>query len=401
MVRITKELLKKRAEHNDGILSTLEEITLHQYNIEKIECVQRHCRRLKILYLQNNLIERIEGLYKLKELEYLNLALNNISKIEGLSTCESLTKLDLTLNFIDIDELRASVHELKDNRCLRELHLTGNPCTDYARYRLYVIYALPQLRKLDSVEIKASERIRAQQSRTQMQSEISEAAKQKRSEKLSQSDNAEGVEFEHSVRGRKAAYLKEREREEKEAREAEAKAEQNPFQEAQDAMKETRRKMCAIAEEGENGELPKQRNIGRYAFRVEGGDDIYAAELRAIVEAPQYLDTSELFVDIHPRWLQCIIKAKSLVLHLPVEVKVSECRVRRVRCNGWLELIMPKVEHRKRPKQNLKCVRSQTETVTETKVQSIAGEEDADDDDAKAVEASELGFDEDEVPPLE
>ena len=332
MVRITKELLKKRAEHNEGILSTLEEITLHQYNIEKIECVQRHCRRLKILYLQNNLIERIEGLNRLKELEYLNLALNNISRIEGLSTCESLTKLDLTLNFIDIDELTASVRALKGNRCLRELHLTGNPCTDYARYRLFVIGALPQLRKLDSVEIKASERIRAKQAREAMRREIAENAKQKRQQKKAQqtqseNGNAEGIEFEHSVRGRKAAYLKEREREEREAREAEAKKAQNPFQEAQDAIKETRRKMCAIAEEGENGELPKQRNIGRYAFRVEGGDDIFAAELRAIIEAPQYLDTSELFVDIHPRWLQCIVKGKSLVLHLPVEVKVSECRV--------------------------------------------------------------------------
>ena len=51
MVKITKELLKKRAEHNDGILSSLEEITLHQYNIEKIELIQNHCKHLKILYL--------------------------------------------------------------------------------------------------------------------------------------------------------------------------------------------------------------------------------------------------------------------------------------------------------------------------------------------------------------
>ena len=34
MGRITQELLRKRAEHNDGILSTLEEISLHQENIE-------------------------------------------------------------------------------------------------------------------------------------------------------------------------------------------------------------------------------------------------------------------------------------------------------------------------------------------------------------------------------
>merc|ERR1712129_50371 len=114
-------------------------------------------------------------------------------------------------------------------------------------------------------------------------------------------------------------------------------------------------------------------------FRVEGGDDVFASELRAIVEAPQYLDTSELFVDVHPQWLQCIIKGKSIVLHLPVEVKASECRVRRVRCNGWLELILPKVEYQKRPKR------------VRTKKSTVQQKPDMDADDEKVVaEANEL-----------
>lgn len=32
----------------------------------------------------------MEGLNKLKELEYLNLAVNSVSKIEGIKGCESL-----------------------------------------------------------------------------------------------------------------------------------------------------------------------------------------------------------------------------------------------------------------------------------------------------------------------
>jgi len=32
----------------------------------------------------------MEGLNKLKELEYINLAVNNVSKIEGIRMCESL-----------------------------------------------------------------------------------------------------------------------------------------------------------------------------------------------------------------------------------------------------------------------------------------------------------------------
>ncbi len=66
--RITKELLRKRAEHNEGMLSTLEEVSLHQQDLVRIENLDVFCRHLKILYLQNNLIPRMENLQKLKEL---------------------------------------------------------------------------------------------------------------------------------------------------------------------------------------------------------------------------------------------------------------------------------------------------------------------------------------------
>jgi protein TilB len=96
------------------------------------------CRGLKILYLQNNIIPRMENLHHLKDLQYLNLALNNISKIEGLGSvvmiilhqivvrrdgqgltarchrsCEFLNKLDLTVNFIDFDTLEESIRHLQ------------------------------------------------------------------------------------------------------------------------------------------------------------------------------------------------------------------------------------------------------------------------------------------------
>merc|ERR1712130_430391 len=159
-------------------------------------------------------------------------------------------------------------------------------------------------------------------------------------------------EYEHSVKGRKAAYYKDKEREERAKEEDEKKKKNNPFRMPPDILKETRNKMCCIEKEGKNGELPKQRNIGRYEFKTEGFDDIYAENIRIIIEAPKYLDTSEIFVDINLLWLQVIIKNKSLLLHLPNEVKVSECRVRRVICNGWLELIMPKLHYKQRPKTN-------------------------------------------------
>ncbi|KAF1336711.1 hypothetical protein FI667_g373, partial [Globisporangium splendens] len=109
MPRITVELLRKRSEHNEGIISTLEEISLYQEELERIEVIGTLCRKLRILYLQNNIIEKIEDLTHMKKLRYLNLALNNVSKIEGLAACKFLNKLDRTVNFIDFDTLEENI----------------------------------------------------------------------------------------------------------------------------------------------------------------------------------------------------------------------------------------------------------------------------------------------------
>jgi hypothetical protein len=64
--RASSHTRPQRAEHNEGLLATLEEVALHQQNIERIELLGRLCPKLRILYLQNNLISKIENLHKLK-----------------------------------------------------------------------------------------------------------------------------------------------------------------------------------------------------------------------------------------------------------------------------------------------------------------------------------------------
>ena len=66
MVRITADLIRRKSEHNDGTMADLEEIALHQLEIEKIERIGTLCRRLQILYLQNNIIGKLENLQHLK-----------------------------------------------------------------------------------------------------------------------------------------------------------------------------------------------------------------------------------------------------------------------------------------------------------------------------------------------
>lgn len=157
-ISVTEQLIRKKSEHNELIIGTLEELSLHQEDIEKIEHIHRWCRDLKILLLQSNLISKIENLYKLKKLTYLNLAINNIEIIENLEQLESLEKLDLTLNFIG---KLTSVENLRDNYNLRELILTGNYCCGYAAYRQFVVLTLPQLKLLDGIDIKRTDQLTA------------------------------------------------------------------------------------------------------------------------------------------------------------------------------------------------------------------------------------------------
>lgn len=85
-----------------------------------------------------------------QDLEYLNLGINNISRIEGLDRCESLRKIDLTLNFIPASAL-PGVASLAGLEFLRELHLMGNPCTEFPSWRQYIISKLPRLTHIVSV----------------------------------------------------------------------------------------------------------------------------------------------------------------------------------------------------------------------------------------------------------
>ena len=160
MVQITEEELKKRAEHNYGRLFDLEEVSLHQLNIRKIENLDKFCKNLKIIYLQDNGIQKMENLKRLRTLEYLNISMNAIENIEGLERCENLNKLDMTLNFVG---QISSVWNLRANEKLEELYLTGNPCATFTYYREFVITVLPQLKTLDGINIEKSERIIARQ----------------------------------------------------------------------------------------------------------------------------------------------------------------------------------------------------------------------------------------------
>jgi len=347
MGRITIELLRKRSEHNAGILRDLQEITLHQFDIEKIELLNTQCRQLKLLYLQNNLISKIENLNRLKELTYLNLALNNITKIENLGQCEMLRKLDLTVNFIDCDEFEASMQHLQKCDNLRDLYMTGNPVFYEEGYRHVVIEMVPQLKRLDGAEISKTERLTAHMEypgaieKFREKGHIKRAEKKMKAEAVQDSKDAgtwdPEAKIDHSPEARYQMYKELEAQKEKDKEELEA---AKKFQKPPDYVREARKKMGEKAYEGPNGELPRMRNLNKLEFTM---DTDGFGNVTCVVEAPKHLDTSQIEVDVHPLWFQVLMKGKSLLLHLDYEVCAEEAIVRRLVTNGYIEVIMPKL----------------------------------------------------------
>ncbi|XP_050530183.1 dynein axonemal assembly factor 11 isoform X3 [Daktulosphaira vitifoliae] len=344
MAYITIELLRKRCEHNEGEISTLEELSLHQEDLIKIENLQNWCKGLKILLLQSNLIFKIENVNKLKQLEYLNLALNCIEKVENLDRCESLNKLDLTMNFIgDL----TSIESLKDNIHLQTLYLTGNPCTDYEDYREFVIGTLPQLDTLDGNEISHYDKLAAKQKLKDIKHKIvvqqnnylknqKEKRKYKRTpmkiieENLSNDKNNEPINTEFwnqpsentpECRVEMALHSRRAERLKNEPRKS------NEYEKKSDPK--------LFAEDGR----PYNINRAKVPYNLDVENERYVLT----VQVYKYMDTSELDVDVQPKYVRVTIKSKILQLALDEEVKVDESNAKRLVGSKKLEIIMPKV----------------------------------------------------------
>lgn len=351
MVRITEELLRKRSEHNDGCLTNLKEITLHQYDIEKIECISDYCRELQILYLQSNLIEKIENLQHLKDLRYLNMAVNSVKRIEGLSSNEMLEKLDLTVNYItDL----MSVEALKANYNLKDLYLMGNPCASYKGYRHFVIETLPQLMKLDGEEITQSERILARQYYDKIRAGIivqqdkqMEEDEKRKNAPQQYGPNGEPL-YGNDPESRKACKTDINEARE----EAKSKA-SNPSSSTEDGSGGNsydpktyeqmfgKRNAIDITPEEEIEKYGKvlQRNEGKWDFKIMETKDSVIVD----IPAGKYMNMAYIDIDVQPTYLRVTIKGKVLQLRLECEVKPDATTAQRSQVTGNLKITMPKV----------------------------------------------------------
>lgn len=329
MPQLTEKLIRKRAEHNEGRLPDLEEVALHQEEIEKIENLERCCRHIKILLLQNNIIPKMEGLNKLHELDYLNLGLNNIEKIEGVERCESLRKLDLTVNFIAIENLEESVYNLKANIMLEDLYMQGNPCTDWAGFRQYTIAHLPQLKQLDGTMILPRDRILARQRLPQLKEDLDRVVERRLAEKAAAAGQP-AEEGAYTRESRVDMYLEL----------AQQKAEKDK-QERERMGTEPKPPREVPGVYNARGQI-RQCNEGKWDFNMD--DSTEHGKVIFELGVPKYLETSQLDVDVNPLYVRVVVRDKVTQLKLPSEVKPDASKVQRSKITGWLRIDMPMVD---------------------------------------------------------
>lgn len=351
---ITTDLLRRRAEHNEGCLSDLEEIALHQQDLERITVIGDVCRKLQILYLCNNYIPRIENLVHLKHLKYLNLAVNNIKLIEGLEGCEMLEKLDLTLNFIAEVE---SVRRLRANPHLKILHLTGNPCTDVKGYRHYVLEQLPQLVDLDGEHVVRSQVIEARhETHETAQTARSETVKAREAQRIQDEMRARGIDpfppkfneagervYGHSAEERLQMLQEQREDEARRKREEEERKRDNPHSIAAMAAEMNKKpEMLTPEQEVEKYGRVLLRNEAKLPFTCDEGKlDSGEDGVIVTVEPGKYVSTTLIQIDMQPTYTRITVKGKVLQIVFPVEISPDKAKVQRSQTTGQLRFQLP------------------------------------------------------------
>ncbi|XP_055482524.1 dynein axonemal assembly factor 11 [Psammomys obesus] len=386
MGRITEDLIRRNAEHNDCVIFSLEELSLHQQEIERLEHIDKWCKDLKILYLQNNLIAKIENVSKLKKLEYLNLALNNIERIENLEGCECLTKLDLTVNFIgELSSIKTLIHNIH----LKELFLMGNPCADFDGYRQFVVVTLQQLKWLDGREIERSERIQALQNYTAVEQQIREQEKayclrrarekeeaerkleeeQGSGDKKESSPGFDGCRYSDTYAFCPSAtenknHLQAPETQgDPSSKETDESEDDLAFwnkpslftpesrletlrhmekqRKAQEKLSENKKKVkpprILVTEDG------KALNVNEAKLDFSVKDDEKHKQIILDLAVYRYMDTSLIEVDVQPTYVRVMVKGKPFQLALSVEVQPDRSSAKRSQTTGHLLICMPKV----------------------------------------------------------
>ncbi|KAJ8272935.1 hypothetical protein GJAV_G00095210 [Gymnothorax javanicus] len=302
MVLITEDLIRRRAEHNNCQIFSLEEVSLHQQDIEKIEYIDKWCRDLKILYLQNNLIPRIENVSKLKKLEAVCGGLLASTKISGRT----------------------------GDQTFRE---------DFGGQGLEAVR-----RRVEEQE-KAYRERRAREKQEALETQKNQ--EQQKSLKVTEEnkENLGNPEEESSNQGRCTDDLDQEFWDKPCAFTPESRLETHRH------MEEKRRAEDRQREKGKKVKVPRTLitaegrilnvNEPKLEFYLSEDEETNAIILDLAVY--RHMDTSLLDVDVQPTHIRVEVKGKTFQLVLPAEVRPDSSTAKRSQTTGHLLVTMPKV----------------------------------------------------------
>eukprot|EP00965_Chrysotila_dentata_P216388 6189344-Pleurochrysis_carterae.AAC.1 len=146
-----KQRASMSEDHVADALLAVKRLRLSDMRIGSLDGLEL-CNGATHLYLQHNLISEIDGLEFFGKLEFLSLSDNKISAISGVRHLKTLQYLDLSFNQL----INAETSELPLQ--LLGLDLSMNPCTKQVGHRAKLIAALPELVRLDDVQVMKWER---------------------------------------------------------------------------------------------------------------------------------------------------------------------------------------------------------------------------------------------------
>eukprot|EP01061_Rhynchopus_euleeides_P025924 TRINITY_DN421_c3_g1_i1.p2 TRINITY_DN421_c3_g1~~TRINITY_DN421_c3_g1_i1.p2 ORF type:complete len:210 (+),score=63.52 TRINITY_DN421_c3_g1_i1:243-872(+) len=128
-----------------------ERVVLQKTKLDSLE-------QVKNLNVWGSSLEDVSIVKKMPAVEVLSLSVNRIRTLSVFSDCPNLKELYLRKNEIahldEVSYLRSLPH-------LTVLWLCDNPCSTHPLYRQYVVRMLPNLTKLDNIDVKSEERSQA------------------------------------------------------------------------------------------------------------------------------------------------------------------------------------------------------------------------------------------------
>ena len=108
-------------------------------------------KNIRALNLWENKLSDISILSEFSSLEIISLSVNQIKDISAFKKLKNVRELYLKDNEIsDINQ----IENLKNCKKLEKLVLKDNPITNIINYRQKILEILPQLKKLDDIEVK-------------------------------------------------------------------------------------------------------------------------------------------------------------------------------------------------------------------------------------------------------